>query len=144
MGGGCINHGVRLGDRRGRLLPEVELTRVDERFFRIEAEGLAALAGTATVRTPAVVARSGRGEAVPWLLLEWIEPGRGREDSWARLGRELAALHRCGDVDSVRERAGGSGDGGGDGDDRGRSGRTLGLARRQRDRVAAAAERVGG
>ena len=119
VGGGCINNGVRLGTGADSFFLKWN-PRVDERFFRVEAEGLAALAGTATVRTPAVVARSGRGEAVPWLLLEWIEPGRGREDSWARLGRELAALHRCGGIDSVRGPADGGGDGGGHGADPGR------------------------
>ena len=28
-----------------------------------------------------------------WLLLEWLPPGDPGEETWPRLGRELAALH---------------------------------------------------
>lgn len=64
------------------------------RFFRVEAKGLGALAATGAVRTPAVLARSRRGERVPWLLLEWIHEAVPDRESWRRLGRQLAALHR--------------------------------------------------
>lgn len=95
MSGGCINHGARLETRAGPFFLKWN-EGVGHRFFRVEAEGLEALATTETVRTPAVVARSESGEAVPWLLLEWIDPGRPTGASWRRLGRELAALHRGG------------------------------------------------
>lgn len=95
VGGGCINDGARVRTGAGTFFLKWN-ARADERFFEVEAEGLAALAATATVRTPKVVARGGGGEAVAWLLLEWIETARAREGSWGRLGRELAALHRGG------------------------------------------------
>ncbi|MYG82224.1 MAG: fructosamine kinase family protein, partial [Gemmatimonadetes bacterium] len=44
VGGGCINHGVRLATGAGDFFLKWN-SRADERFFRIEAEGLAALAG---------------------------------------------------------------------------------------------------
>ena len=46
------------------------------------------------MRVPSVVAASGPGDEVAWLLLEWIEEGRPGRAGWIRLGRELAALHR--------------------------------------------------
>ncbi|MFW6079748.1 MAG: fructosamine kinase family protein, partial [Gemmatimonadota bacterium] len=37
---------------------------------------------------------AGATNAPPWLLLEWLEPGRATTGTWERLGRALAALHR--------------------------------------------------
>ena len=89
VGGGCINQGVALRTTRGAFF--LKWNRgADHRFFRVEAEGLEALAAADSVRVPAVIARSGPGEGVAWLLLEWIEEGRPGRESWIRLGRELA------------------------------------------------------
>ena len=101
MGGGCINNGARVETRAGRFFLKWNAD-AGHRFFRVEAEGLGALAATNTVLTPAVVARSGGDDGVPWLLLEWIDPGPARDGSWRRLGRELAALHRGGANDAGR------------------------------------------
>ena len=101
VGGGCINHGARVQTPSGPFFLKWNAD-AGHRFFRVEAEGLAALAATETVRTPGVVARSGADDPVPWLLLEWIAPGRAGHASWARLGRELAALHRGGADDTGR------------------------------------------
>ena len=93
VGGGCINQGTALRTTRGDFFLKWN-RRADHGFFRVEAEGLEALAATGAVRVPAVVARSGSGDEVAWLLLEWIREGRPGRASWIRLGRELAALHR--------------------------------------------------
>ena len=100
VGGGCINQSARIETSAGTFFAKWNAT-TGRRFFRVEAEGLEALAASNTVRTPAVVAHGGGGGAARWLLLEWIEPGRPNDDSWRRLGRELAALHRrrAGDAD---------------------------------------------
>ena len=95
VGGGCINSGVRVETRCGRFFLKWN-EDAGHRFFDVEAEGLEALAATGTVRTPAVVACGAGNEAVPWLLLEWIDRGGAAKGSWRRLGRELAALHRHG------------------------------------------------
>ncbi len=93
VGGGCINRGIALRTTRGAFF--LKWNRgADHHFFRVEAEGLEALAASGLVRAPAVIARSGPGEGVAWLLVEWIEEGRPGRESWIRLGRELAALHR--------------------------------------------------
>jgi fructosamine-3-kinase len=62
--------------------------------FAVEAEGLAWLADSGTVRVPRV--RAWRDEAPAFLVLEWIEPGPTRSASDTELGHGLAALHRAG------------------------------------------------
>lgn len=93
VGGGCINQGVQLRTSRGAYFLKWNRD-AGPHFFDAEADGLAALAGAGAVRTPEVAARSGPGEAVPWLLLGWIEAGRPSRKGWSRLGRQLAGLHR--------------------------------------------------
>lgn len=60
--------------------------------FSAEADGLARLAATRTVRVPEVVAWSDDA-ALPFLALEWIPPGRTGTAHDEALGRALAALH---------------------------------------------------
>ena len=57
-------------------------------LFEAEAQGLAMLAATETVRLPAVI-----DVGATWILLEWLEPGAADPSTWPRLGHELAALH---------------------------------------------------
>ncbi len=72
-------------------------------FFRREAEGLAALAGTgATLRFPKVIAVA--PEAAParnpgLLVLEYLEPDPDgpSQRTWEELGRGLAEMHRAGE-----------------------------------------------
>ncbi|MBB4959055.1 fructosamine kinase family protein [Micromonospora polyrhachis] len=62
-----------------------------EGFFATEAAGLDWLRSAGAVPVPEVIV------ALPGLLaLEWIEPGSATPEAAARLGRELAALHRAG------------------------------------------------
>ena len=98
VGGGCINEGLRVRTRGGDFFLKWN-AKAGEEFFRVEAEGLEALAGAGAVRTPAVRARSRKGDEVSWLLLEWIHEARPDDASWSRLGGALARLHRgpCGD-----------------------------------------------
>ncbi len=56
--------------------------------FAAEAEGLAALAATATVRTPEVMSVSDSE-----LVTRRIEPGQATADGWRQLGQQLGALH---------------------------------------------------
>lgn len=58
-------------------------------LFRVEAEGLAALAATGRVRTPAVLAATD-----DVLLLEALAPLGDRPRYWQRLAHDLAGLHR--------------------------------------------------
>lgn len=68
--------------------------RVDS--FRAEAEGLEAIRKTGCIPTPAVLGYGIDSETQEsFLLLEFLESGRGRTDSWERFGRQLAAMHRA-------------------------------------------------
>lgn len=98
MGGGCINEGLKVRTTGGDFFLKWNAA-AGHQFFRVEAEGLEALAAAGAVRTPAVLARSRKGDEIPWLLLEWIHDARPDDGSWTRLGQALARLHRgpCGD-----------------------------------------------
>jgi fructosamine-3-kinase len=59
-----------------------------------EADGLAALAATNTVRVPAVVAQGlSRDGGSAWLALEWLAFGRAGTGFGTRFGSALGALH---------------------------------------------------
>lgn len=109
VGGGCINQGTALRTTRGDFFLKWN-RRANHRFFGVEAEGLAALGAPDAVRVPSVIAASGPGDEVAWLLLEWIEEGRAGREGWMRLGRELAALHRNAGTGAAGARFGWSGD----------------------------------
>ena len=94
VGGGCVNEGLKVRRPDGDVFLKWNAD-AGHGFFRVEAEGLEALAATGAVKTPEVLARSRQGDEIPWLLLEWIDEARPDSGSWRRLGRELAALHRC-------------------------------------------------
>jgi fructosamine-3-kinase len=85
VGGGCISNASRLTTASGACY--FLKSGSDAALFHAEAESLAALRGTRTVRVPAVIA------VEDWLLTEWLEPGAIGHAGWERLGRELAALH---------------------------------------------------
>ena len=59
-----------------------------------EADGLAALRATGTVRVPATLSR-GRRASEHWLALEWLDLRPLDARSGAKLGIALAALHRA-------------------------------------------------
>lgn len=62
-------------------------------MFSAEAEGLAELARAAAIRVPEVVA-CGIGGDTAFVALEWLEFERPTRDAEARLGAQLAELHR--------------------------------------------------
>ena len=98
VGGGCVNEGLKVRTTGEDIFLKWN-AKAGHRFFRVEAEGLEALAASGAVRTPAVLAHSQEGDPVAWILLEWIEEAAPDRDSWRRLGGELAALHRCSEGD---------------------------------------------
>ncbi len=89
VGGGSINEAwVLQGEDRSYF---VKVHARGEALFRAEALALDTLAATATLRVPRPVAQ-GTGGDLAFFVLEYL-PLQSRGDS-ARLGRELAALHR--------------------------------------------------
>jgi len=90
VSGGCINSGFHIQGCGKHYF--VKLNRAGTvGMFEAEAEGLAEIAGTDTVRAPAPVCR---GEACghAWLVMEFIQlSGSGGANA---LGRRLAMMHR--------------------------------------------------
>ncbi len=93
VSGGSINEAVRLRTTAGDFFLKWHPGMGSE-IFRMEVEGLEALAASRTVTVPGVVARSANGDDIPWILLEWVEEGVPSTSSWRGLGRSLAGLHR--------------------------------------------------
>lgn len=93
VGGGDIAAAYQLDTASGRvflkLMPESEAG-----VLEAEADGLAAIAATGTVRTPAVLGQGIGGEQA-WLALEWLPLDRLGSDGSAELGRQLANMHRA-------------------------------------------------
>lgn len=80
----------RVADRGAQAF--VKIAPAEQReMLAAEAAGLEAIAATATVRVPRVLA-GGSAAGHAFLALEWLALGRGGRD--ARLGHALAALHR--------------------------------------------------
>ena len=92
VGGGCINECLRWGTDAGPLFIKLSgIGHLD--VFEAEAAGLQELAQPAAVRVPAVMGL-GTGGGHAFLALEWIALAHGDGDSDARLGEQLAELHR--------------------------------------------------
>ncbi len=103
VGGGCINNTLRVRTAGGDYCLKWN-AGVGRDFFRMEADGLSALADSDTVDVPRVIALGGDEDEVPWLLLEWIDEARATEHTWRHLGHRLARLHSTREHPSMRVR----------------------------------------
>ena len=91
VGGGCINSAWRLCGEQGRDYFVKGNSADGLEMFAAEAEGLAEMAAAGAVRVPRPVCHGTAGGQA-YLVMEWIDMGGG--GAGARLGRELAAMHR--------------------------------------------------
>lgn len=92
MAGGCINQALLLDDGQRQFF--IKLNRADlADMFEAEAEGLAAIAATQTIRVPRPVC-SGVTGGQTYLVLEYIGFGKCERQSAAALGQALAQMHR--------------------------------------------------
>jgi len=97
ISGGDINQALCATLADGRKVFVKHQPLVPKGFFACEADGLAWLAASRTVRIPRVLAATDAIGGTPaFLALEWIEPGKPARDHDERLGRGLAALHKSG------------------------------------------------
>ncbi len=71
-------------------------------FFRAEAEGVAALKATGTLRVPKIYA-IGTDGSDSFLLMEYIERAAPARNFWERLGTGLAAMHKADTVSFVSD-----------------------------------------
>lgn len=93
LGGGCINDTVKLTCSEGSFFLKWN-ENAPEDMFPKEAVGLHILHNTGKIRVPQVVSQ-GAADHKPYLLLEYLEPGRQQSSYWETFGRELAELHKC-------------------------------------------------
>lgn len=92
VAGGCINDTQVLADAKGRryFVKINEAARLD--MFEAEADGLREILSSGAIRAPHPVVTGIAGGSA-FLVLEYLNLRGGRVDD-ARLGRELAAMHR--------------------------------------------------
>ncbi|SOD39784.1 fructosamine kinase family protein [Nitrosovibrio sp. Nv4] len=91
VGGGCINQAYRIEDNGRRFF--VKLNNADcLSMFEAEAAGLQEIHSSRTLRVPVPVCW-GKNSSTAWLVLEYLEIGKGSRSSAATLGSGLAAMH---------------------------------------------------
>lgn len=93
VGGGDINAAQRIEDATGRRYFVKTNTAARLAMFEAEKAALEEIAATATVHVPRPLCVGAADESA-WLVLEWLDLQRLDERSAARLGEQLAALHR--------------------------------------------------
>jgi protein-ribulosamine 3-kinase len=91
--GGSIHECYRWASARGPLFVKIAERRNAPRL-EAEAAGLEALAQARAIRVPKVVALGATPHRA-YLALEWIDFDPGARRAGARLGEQLAQLHRC-------------------------------------------------
>ena len=94
VGGGCIHRAESVELADGRRFFVKSNPAAPANIFEREAEGLAALAATETIRVPRAIG-SHRGEGTAFLVLEAIEGGARRPDFSETFGRLFCQLHRA-------------------------------------------------
>lgn len=93
VGGGCINSSEVLeGGGRRYFVKSNDAARLD--MFEAEVAGLAEIDASNSVRVPRPIC-TGRHGNQSYLVLEYLELGRGDGKSDELLGRQLAAMHRA-------------------------------------------------
>lgn len=92
LGGGCINTAFALSDGQQSFF--VKLNRAGLlSMFEAEAQGLAEMAATATIRVPRPLC-CGIAEGQAYLVMEHLRLGNARSDGPAKAGRQLALMHQ--------------------------------------------------
>jgi len=91
--GGDINRSYCLYTRDEKYFLKLNDTKRYPGMFEKEARGLNSLRKNFTGRIPQVI-KSGGKQQQQYLLLEWLEPGKPKEDSWTKFGIALATMHQ--------------------------------------------------
>ena len=91
VSGGCINQAARVETPHGPFFVKWREASPPG-FFEAEADGLARLRQTGTLRTPEVLGL-GHRDGIGALILEWLPSGMNRRASMVDLGRRLAMMH---------------------------------------------------
>ncbi|EKQ68297.1 fructosamine-3-kinase [Leptolyngbyaceae cyanobacterium JSC-12] len=93
VSGGCINSGYALSDgQRAYFVKVNQATQIA--MFEAEAAGLDDMVATHTIRVPKPICWGTAGNSA-YLVLEWLDLGRGDGNAWLAMGQQLAAMHRA-------------------------------------------------
>jgi fructosamine-3-kinase len=97
VSGGCINQGYAVTGNG--LTYFVKINQASEiAMFEAEAFGLKQMLITRTIRVPEPICW-GIADNSSYLVMEWLEFGRGTTQAWEEMGRKLAAMHKAGGSD---------------------------------------------
>lgn len=92
VSGGCINQGYCASD--GEQTYFIKLNQASQiEMFEAEALGLEQMYNTQTIRIPQPLC-CGIAENSSYIVMEWLEFGRGDSKAWQLMGRNLAAMHQ--------------------------------------------------
>ncbi len=92
ISGGSINQAYAFSDSQQTYFVKLnQAARVA--MFEAEALGLKEIAQTNTTRVPQPICW-GTASGHSYLVLEWIDLGRGNPQTWEQMGQQLAALHQ--------------------------------------------------
>lgn len=93
VGGGCINNAMQLATNQGIFFLKTNSAKAFPGMFKAESKGLTLLADANEIAIPSV-ALQGEHHEFSFLLLQWIEPGRRKNNFFEDFGQKLAKLHR--------------------------------------------------
>jgi len=97
VSGGCINQGYRVRSKQAQYF--VKLNDADKlEMFVAEALGLKQMLATKAIAVPQPVCWGTAGNN-SYIVLQWLDLGRGRDNDWTEMGLQLAAMHRQGTRD---------------------------------------------
>ncbi len=92
VSGGCINQGYFLSD--GTRTYFVKLNQASQvAMFEAEALGVKQMYDTNTIRVPKPICYGTTGSCC-YIVLEWLDMGRGDSKSSEEMGRKLAQMHK--------------------------------------------------
>lgn len=92
VGGGCINQAYRISDgNRDFFLKFNQASQMA--MFEAEALGLKEMYDSRTIRVPQPICW-GVADNSAYIVMEWLDFGYGKGDSWQRMGTNLAAMHQ--------------------------------------------------
>ena len=94
VSGGCINQGYKVSNNDAEYF--VKLNQASQvEMFVAEALGLKQMYATNTITIPKPICW-GTADSSSYIVLQWLNLGGGSNESWTKMGRQLAAMHRQG------------------------------------------------
>ncbi len=93
ISGGCINKAHKLETTAGNYFVKFNSRVRYPGMFEAEAKGLRLLRSSGVFRVPEVLL-VGDHEAFSYIILEFIESGKRKNEYWEQAGSQLASLHK--------------------------------------------------